>query len=189
MLNETIETLNKRLIDYFGKDTESERAIWRVVWSDDQFEDQLLQYTPEGIELTYPKWTNVPKYKMMGIKERYILERLVMVPTVNQNELVVKVSYEPMWTFEDANRFPLPPKWEAIRLIIDTVHCAIGHSERAKYPDPDKGKTPEQLVYEKKKEIEEIQLDLFGNETKEMDAVRLKEGIIVPSSYTRGEQK
>lgn len=181
---ERLETINQRLIDYFGVDTTSDRAIWRVVWSDDQYEKQLIYHTREGLELITPIWEERPKYPY--IKERFILERLVLVPIPNLSEMTDVVSYEPMWTFSDKNNNPLPPKWEAIKHIIDVVYSAIGkHNTTVKYRDPDSGKTTKDIIQEHRDRIAKIQMDLFGNETDVTDALGLKEGISVPTNYVK----
>lgn len=177
MLNEPIEVLNERLVEYFGKDTNTNRPIWRIVWSDDQLEKQLLNYTPEGLELIHPQWYEVPRYKMIGVHSRYVLERYVIVPERHAHEMTVKLSYEPMWVFEDKNGFPLPPKWEACKHIIDTVYLAIGKEVKAKYRDPDSGKSPKELIGEEAERIKAIETDLFGNETPTGDALAHNEGV------------
>jgi len=187
---EKIETLNKRLQEYFGLDTESDRPIWRLVWSDDQFEKQLLDHTPEGFQLIYPRWYEVPKYKMIGVKERFVLERLVLVPTPNQKEMTVAVSYEPMWVFTDRNDNFIYPKWEAIKHIVDCVYAAIGkHNSTVKYPDPKSGMTTKDLVEEERDRIKTIQEDLFGNETDVTDALNIGDGVVVPSNYEKKEKE
>src|SRR5262245_54380644 len=96
---EAINSLNQRLIDYFGHD-DLGRAIWRIVWSDFQYEKRLTQYSKEGFELIYPKVEELPKYPY--VKSKWVLERLVLVPEINELELPVsKVSYEPMWIFQN----------------------------------------------------------------------------------------
>lgn len=178
MINEPIEVLNERLIEHFGKDTNTNRPIWRVVWSDDQLEKQLLNYTPEGLELIHPQWYEVPRYKMIGVHSRYVLERFVIVPLVHEREITSKLSYEPMWVFEDKDGFPLPPKWEPIKHIIDTVYLAIGKTPgTAKYRDPDSGKKPEELIAEEADRIKQIQEDLFGNETPIGDSLAHNSGV------------
>jgi len=181
---EKIEVLNKRLEDYFGQDTYSDRPIWRLVWSDDQYEKQLLDYTPEGFKLIHPRWYEIPKYKIIGVHSRYILERLVIVPISNQKELTTTSSYEPMWVFSDRNDDFIYPKWQAIEHVIDCVYTAIGkHNSTVKYRDPDAGKSTRDLIEEERDKIKRIQDDLFGNETDVTDALNVKDGIVVPSNY------
>lgn len=182
---ERVETINKRLEEYFGRDDRN-LPIWRVIWSDDQFEKQLLSYTPEGLSLIYPEWREVPKYKMMGIHSRYILERLVAVPVLHTDEMVSKISYEPMWTFEDSDSNPMPPKWEACELIVNTVYAAQGKkTSEPLYHDDERGlATPELIEYHKER-VKDLQLDLFGNETDTGDALAYREGIVVPSNYKK----
>jgi len=182
---ERIDTINQRLVDYFGQDTESNRAIWRVTWSDFQTEKRLIYYTKEGLELLTPEVREVSKYPY--IKSRWILERLVLVPITDQTELPAsKISYEPMWVFENNKNEPLQPKWEAIEHIIDCIYTAIGkHNSRAKYKDPDSGLTTKDLVEKERARIKRIQEDLFGNETEVTDALNVKDAIVVPESYTK----
>lgn len=180
---ESIETLNKRLEEYFGKD-DLNRPIWRLVWSNEQYEKRLTNYSKEGLELITPVVMELRKYPY--IKDRYILERLVLVPEFQQSELPIsKVSYEPMWTFEDKHGNPLPPKWEPIKLVIDTIYLALGKevSGYPKYRDPDSGKTPKELIADEQERIKKLQEDLFGNETDTGDALAWKEGISVPHNY------
>jgi len=179
---EAIEKLNKRLDDHFGHD-DLGRAIWKIVWSDDQKEKRQTMYTKEGLELLYPVVIELPKYPY--IKEKWILERLVLVPEFQRPELAdVMISYEPMWTFEDKHGRALYPKWEAVRTIIDCVYLAIGkYNAFVKYKDPDSGKTTKQIVEEKRERIKQIQEDLFGNENDITDALASKAGVSVPHNY------
>jgi len=182
---ERVETINQRLKEYFGKDDRNE-PIWRVVWSDEQLEKQLLAYTPEGFELITPRWYTVPKYKMMGIHSRYILERLVTVPVTQAHELTQKLSYEPMWTFQDKFGNAVAPVWEAIELIINTVYAAQGKKTgEVLYHDEEKGMDKKELVIYHANRIKKIQDDLFGNETDTGDALAYREGVTVPSNYEK----
>src|SRR5689334_9373374 len=96
-LVEKIEVLNSRLVDHFGIDTVTGDAIWRIVFSEDQFEKRLGTYddiTKGGIYLrTVTEVREVPKYRQW-IHKKYILERLVLVPETNLPELpCLKQSY------------------------------------------------------------------------------------------------
>lgn len=181
---EAIETINSRLEDIYGKDTVSGRAIWRVVWSNDEMEKQLLHYTPEGIELLHPKWFEVPKYGMIGIKDTYVLERLVLVPEINLDDVTVKMSYEPMWMFQDKNGFPLPPKWEVCEFVIYNLYQKLGKPAPV-YKDPDASSSKEEHLAKENMRITKLQEDLFGNETNTGDALAYREGVSVPNNYER----
>ena len=173
---ERIETINKRLDDFFGHD-DLGRPIWRVVWSEDQFEKRLTNHTKEGLELLTPRMVELPKYKQY-IQERWILERLVIVPDINAHELTVKMSYEPMWVFQDDNGFPLPPKWEACKIVIDTVYAAIGKKNtEPRYQDPDARISKDELLHKEAERIKKLQEDLFGNETDTGDALAHNAGV------------
>lgn len=174
---EPTETLNTRLSEYFGRSWDN-RPVWRIVYSDEQFEKQLCEYSANGILLLVPEWREVHKYGW--IKHKYVLERLVAVPEINTKQLTTKTSYEPMWTFEDKFGNALPPKWEACELVVNTMLAATGQkSMRAKYIDP----MIEHPVEERRNRINKLQDDLFGNETEVGDALAHKQAIIVPRNY------
>lgn len=164
------EEINKRLKDHFGQ-ADSGDAIFRIVFSEDQFEKQLTEYTAEGLQLLYPEWREVPKYRQW-IHQKYILERLVAVPAINSKELTVKVSYEPLRVFERGDGTPLPPKWEAAKFTVDLLYHALGKENMwPKYMDP--GDPPEA----KEARLKQLQEELFGNETEVGDALAHKQGV------------
>lgn len=163
---ESIEVINKRLLDQYGR-FEDGRPNWRVVWSDDQFEKRWVNHTPEGLELLHPTVEERPKYWYS--RHRYILERLIPVPQFVESDLVEKTSYEPVWTFQDNAGNPLPPVWEAIFLLIKTVQANIasaGHNAPYKLPE-EMGNTKEAIAAR----VEKLQRELFGNETSVTDAL------------------
>ena len=89
-LTEPVDSINKQLVDHFGTDTITGLAMWRVVFSEDQFEKRLGTYddfTPSGIYLrTVTEVREVPKYRQW-IKRKYVLENLVLIPDINKKEL------------------------------------------------------------------------------------------------------
>ena len=96
---ESIHSLNDQLLDLYGIDTITGIPIWRIVWSDDQREIRKMDVSPSGIDLLHPMVFEVPKYPY--IRERYVLERLVIVPEQHQDELPAnKLSYEPIFVFQ-----------------------------------------------------------------------------------------
>ncbi len=179
-LAEPIEEINKKLVDYYGLDSNTGRPMWRVVWSDDQREKRLTTHTPEGIQLMYPQVMELKKYPY--IKEKWVLERLVIVPIVNERELPTsKLSYEPMYQFVNPNTGGYkPPTIAGARFIVDTVDAALGKvSLGAKYKDENTGSLEERI--ERVKKLEE---ELFGDESGLEGKTHLTgEGIVVPSNY------
>lgn len=181
-LAERIETINRQLVDQFGLETSINEPMFRVVFSDNQLEKRLGTYTdftPSGIfirEVTEVR--EVPKYQW--IKGRWVLERLVVVPDVNMIELpTTKLSYEPLWIFENQTGDYLPPRWDACKLIIDTMYAALGKSSLRKYIDSEAETTKEG----RDAKIQKLQEELFGNETPATDALAYKTGVVVPHSY------
>ena len=174
-LTETIESINRQLQDLYGIDTATGVPLWRIAWSDDQFEKRLMEYTPSGMQLCLPEVMEVRKYSY--VQHKYILERLVVVPDPYKAELAgEQFSYEPMWVFEDKDHNYLPPRLDASKFIIDTVYAAMGKKSLAKYIEK---------LEDSDQRVEKLQEELFGNETAVGDALAYKEGVSVPSNYVR----
>ncbi len=184
-LTETIQSLNLQLKDLFGIDTISGIPIWRIVWSEEQFENRLGtydDYSSAGLYLRTVKEVRlVPKYRQW-IQDKYVLERLVIVPIINEDELPdTKISYEPMWVFETNKGMYLPPRLDVAKFIIDSVYSAMGKSSLAKYKDPEYSQ--EESLELKKQRVNNLVEAVFGDETDVSDALTRKEGIVVPSNY------
>jgi len=172
---ESIETLNERLSEHFGHDSDTNDPIFRIVWSEEQFEKRLVSYTDSGIQLLFPEVRKVKKYPY--IRHLYVLERLVLVPEDDRNELAgLKKSYEPIWTYCDGERNPVPPIWTATKFVVDTLYAALGKTSMANYVE-------DTSQEEQERRIAKLHDELFGNETETTDALRYREGIVVPSSY------
>jgi hypothetical protein len=176
---ESLEILNQRLVDYFGKDTNSDRPIFRIVWADDEVERRYTHHTDAGIVLLFPEVREVKKYSYLP--HVFVLERLVIVPEEQQRELGVKTSYEPIWAYRDRNNNPLPPIWDATKLVIDSLYAALGKQGMAKYVDTEENTTKEG----REQQITKLHQELFGDETEVGDALRYGEGIVVPSNYSK----
>lgn len=183
-LTETINSLNRQLTDLYGIDTVTGRTIFRIVWSEDQFEKRLMDVTNEGLQLLYPEIREVPKYRQW-IKEKYVLERLVLVPDVNKKELGgIKQSYEPLFVFENAKGEYLPPKIQVCKIVIDSVYAAQGKGNLAKYKE-----TNEENLEKKRKEVEEMTAEIFGDETDISDALSRQEGVVLSDMSMKIEEK
>ncbi len=178
-MSETVESINKQLRDEYSLAWNGQ-PIWRVVWSEDQIEKRhgtYNDYTPGGMFLrTVTEWREVPKYRQW-IQEKFVLERLTVIPEINQDELVDKVSYEPVWVFEDNKGNPLPPKWVVAKIVVDSIYAATGKASLHKYVDPELD--PEY----KNKQLEDLQRELFANETNVGDALAHREAIVVPRNF------
>ena len=166
-LTEPLESINFQLIENFGIDTSTGDPIWRVVFSEDQFEKRLGTYDDYSGNIylrTVTEVRLVPKYRQW-IQKKYVLERLVVVPELNMPELpATKLSYEPIWVFEDINGNYLPPKWEAAKFIIDTIYAAqySNHNLR-KYVDDES--TQEKSLELKEQRVNSIIESLWGDQS------------------------
>lgn len=173
ILLEKIETINQNLIDWFSIDIVSGKPIWRVVWSETQFEKRLTAYTDSGIALVIPEVRELPKYRQW-IQNKYVLERLTIIPEINSDELPAeKISYEPIYVFENGKGDALPPKSVVAKYIIDCLYAAQGKNSLAKYIEDE----------DREKKVQEIQDYIFSDESEISDALSRQEGIVVPSNY------
>lgn len=169
-LPEEVKTINQRLIDHYGL-FENGQPRYRVVWSDDEIEKRLTNFTAEGFELPYSIVREVPKYRQY-IQHKFVLEGLVGVPEYQQEEALNKISYEPLWVFQDANNNPLPPKWQVIELVMRTLEGQMEHHA------PYKGGLEEDMTIEGMQEKERIMSEaLFGNESDIGDALSHGDGV------------
>lgn len=175
---ESIETLNTRLIDFFGTDANTGQPMFRIVWANDQLEKRLVGESEEGVQYLFAEVKEVKKYPYL--KDLYVLEQLVLVPEAQAHELPTsKMSYEPLWAYCRDNRMPVPPVWPATKLIIDTMMAMKGVRSLRQYVDSEENTTPEG----REQRIAKLHAELFGDETEVGDALRYKEGIVVPNNY------
>jgi len=172
--------LNRRLREHFGIDTASFSPMWRVVWSDDQIEKRLTNYTKEGFELLTPMMVELPKYSW--IKQKYVLEQLVVVPDMHAKELTTKISYEPIWVFQDDQGDYLPPKWEMTEFVINAIYAVRGKPNLAKYKEKLTDLNTREGIEAR---VNEVEAQLFGNETSTGDALAHGDAIVVPHNYEK----
>jgi hypothetical protein len=184
-LTEPIENINQQLIDHFGIDTVTGQAMWRVAWSEDQFEKRYGTYddfTPAGLYIrTVTEVRLAPKYRQW-ICEKYVLERLTIVPDVNLGDLPTnKTSYEPLYVFEDRHGNYLPPRFDACKFVIDTIYAATGKQSLAKYKDPEDSQ--EASLELKRQRVESLVEELFGDQSALDYTTVTGESIIVPRNF------
>src|SRR5215212_5877995 len=115
---ESVETLNKRLKERYGRFSTTAIPLYRVVWSDDEYEKRWTWLTKEGFDLNHPEVREVPKYKQWA-PHVYFLERTMARPPAGKDEgmPVDEIGYEPLWCFQDHHGNALPPKWEVCEIV------------------------------------------------------------------------
>lgn len=176
-----VSDINLALERKYGKFDTTDKPLYRVVWSEDQIEKRLVSHNDNGFELLIPEVREVPKYRQW-IKEKWLLEALTEVPVVNQNELPASaLSYECVWVFEDKKGNYLPAHLEVCHIVIGQIRKNVAGMFGVKYQDPEL--TPEGSIEEKQKRVAKLEEMLFGNETDVTDALRYKDGVVVPSNY------
>ena len=105
--------INRKLIEVYGLSLDG-NPKYKLVWSENETEKRRRTISSSGQVIEEVR--EVPKYSY--VCERWILE--VYVPTDN-DELTTKISYEPLWVFQDKNGNYLPPVWPAIEIIIQAM--------------------------------------------------------------------
>jgi hypothetical protein len=176
---EPIESINKQLRNMFGIDSMTGRTMFRVVWSEEQFEMRMTDRTETGIQLLTPVLKELPKYRQW-ITEKYVLERLVIVPEPDRKELPTSIlSYEPVWVFKSKDDTYVPPTFWACKFVIDTLYAALGKQSMAKYVD-EESKHPQEV---KEKRINKLTEELFGDESFLLGRTITGEATTVPQSY------
>lgn len=178
-----ITRINQKLVDEFGIDSSTGQPIWRVVWSDDQYEKRLMPTTDGGLTLLFPEVREVPKYRQW-IPHKWVLEQLVVVPDMNIKELpTVKLSYEPMFPFEDRLGNATQPTFHAAKFIVDTVYAAKGKGSLNKYTDPEA--TQEGALAAKEARLDELVESIFGDETDVSDHLARQTGVVISDDKFR----
>ena len=174
-IRETIESINEKLLNEFGVELScGNQPRFRVVFSEDQYEKRLTNFTDEGFQLLHPEVRLLPKYKQW-VRSKFILERLV--PISGETDLTTKVSYEPAWVFQDKSGNYLPPFFDGCKHVIESMFSAMGRSNTfVKYKD--NSTSPEERALELKR----VEDQLFGNETDIGDHLAYKTGIVVPGN-------
>ncbi len=180
-MNVQIKEINTLLDDYFGQ--LDNRPKWRVAWSDDQLETRYGDFedrTKEGLLIRrVSEWRQLPKYKQYINPSRWLLERLLEMPSL-EIKFAVKLSYECVWAF-DVDQIP---NWVVIRSIVETVNLNMEKADNyIKYPDPDRD--PKEAKANKEARLQGLEEALFGNETDTGDALAYKQGV----GFTTSKEK
>lgn len=166
-LVEPIDHINDLLEKQFGKH-DDQRPRYRVVLAAEQTEKRWMTHTDEGLKLLYPEVREVIKYQHIK-PDRYVLEQLSIVPGGVETDLIEKLSYEPLWTFEDRHGDYLPPRFDMCKYIIDAIFDRLNN------------RTPRHIIKDdperEAKELARVEEFLFGDETKVTDALGLGLGV------------
>lgn len=167
-LRESIEYINEKLLAEYGRSIDDGRPNYRVVWSDDQLEKRVVTHDTHGNELILPEVDLRPKYRQY-IRHRYVLERLTVV--IGETDLLEKIPYEVVWTFQSKSGKYLPPWFEGCRFIIENILLNMAvKNYYVKYKDT---MSKEEYI----RQIEKTEAELFGNETDVGDALAHGSGV------------
>lgn len=160
------EEVSQMLKDNYGIDVASGLPMWRIAWSDDQYEHRLGTYedrTESGLfirEVTEVRL--VPKYSQW-VPHKYVLEHLEAVPIQNMLELPeVKISYEPKYVFEDKNGNYLPIHPQVAKIQVEFFELAKSLARPQKIKDPD---AENNGLVAKAERINKLMDELYGEDS------------------------
>ena len=191
--SESIESINKRLKDTYGRFSTTDIPLYRVVWGDDELEKSWTWLTHEGFELNHPVVIEKPKYKQWA-PHVYFLERFLVRPPAGSDEgmPVESTGYEPLWCFMDHNQNALPPLYSVCEIVIESVLVAaakaVGVHKTAKYKDPYSGLKTEEIIEKQRVALDKLEKDLFGNETPANTAIAHGWGVSLNHSERNKEE-
>lgn len=160
---ETIQSLNQRLLDRYGRFADTNYPNFRLVLAGEQLERVhavFRDFTSEGIFIREVEETReIPKYT--NIKpDIYVLEAPMVVPSFQQTTLVTKLSFECVWAFRDKEGKAIYPVWRALEFLVDTI---LGNAQKHYTIERE---TPEM----RQKRLDEIYEELYGGISKVEDA-------------------
>lgn len=119
---EVLDSINKRLIQYYGHHVSANLPNFRLVWSTDQKETRRIQ----GLSL-YPEFKEVPKYPFYP--DVFVFEKYTEIGPQRELMNISGYSYEPLWVFHDwPNGQKKVPTWEAIQYFLK--NAVFNHREK-----------------------------------------------------------
>lgn len=189
--SEKLETLNERLKTIYGFFSSTDQPLYRIVWGPDQMEKRWVEYSKEGFALSTPRIEERPKYKQY-MASCFVLERCRAVPEGVDLVTEQGFAYDVIWAYLTHNDTAVPPEWLATQVIIETVikaeHAARGSEYKVKYKDPLAGLKTREIKEHHRAEVDKLERDLFGNETKENTAIAHGWGVSLNHSERNKEE-
>lgn len=166
----TIQEINKKLEDYYGKDLYG-NPKFRLSWSNFQVEKRKGTFNEFSGDLFVRQTTGVKEVKKYPyIDSRWVLEIISPNP---YDDVDTKLSYEPLWVFQNAHGDYVEPIWRAVNFVIT---C---------YLNPQK-LTPGQIESEDEREFAKEVLYfenlLAGESSWVSNALITGEGVVVPEN-------
>lgn len=181
---EHVAKINELLERDYGKH-DNNLPVYRVAWSEDQFEYRYGTYkkfTSSGIYIgEQTGFLHVPKYRQW-LPEQWVLEQLT--PTEGNSELTEKLSYEPLFPFKKHE-----PDYEVCKIVIENILYAMN-----KRPEPYKPKFEELQTKEAiEARVEKLMAILFDQSDDLVNKMSYGEATFIDSTKqfvpTSGEGK
>lgn len=144
---ESIEVINKRLIEIYGRTTDN-RARFRIVWSGDQLEKRYGTFTEYYGNIFLREVTCVKEVKKYDyiVPAKYVLEELKYY---ENPEIPFEYShYEALWSFMNKEREPLWPKWDIVKIVVESRLNSIKKTISDYYDEDQKALAKEILEFE-----------------------------------------
>jgi len=171
--------LNSKIADVFGKNVAG-LPKYRVVWSSDEKEKRFgtfNEYYGDIFLRSHTGVKGVPKYDWLP--DRWVLEKLT---PVSNPELLVKVSYEPVFVLQSAKGEFLPLNYDVIVIVINALENPIRRPARTEKSDW----SDEQLEFEAEKAKFRAILDAAGR-SELQQKFQMKEAVVVSADIPVGD--
>ncbi len=174
----TTEEINRKLVEYFGKDIYG-KAYYRVVYSSSQIENRYGTFeikTEAGIYLrTETCWKLVPKYPLFP--DTYIFEKL-MENSGQNKEIEIGMCYEPIWRFVNKAGDRVEVEWWACEAIVKADRAI----KKLQMSPSDIEAAEELKMAQEKMKFK----DIIKNESPYLAGmIKSGEAIVVPSNYSK----
>lgn len=153
-----VERINKYLVESFGATLQG-KPLWRLVWSDKQFEYRHGTFHEFWNDIFLRSETTTklrPKYS--HVKERWILERYFpseFTQCAELPEASLAGSYEPIYVFQDKEGNYLAPNLRVVDFFIRMAEKSPRVSQKQREQD-----IIDELLRREQREVEEIALAL-----------------------------
>jgi hypothetical protein len=175
------KVMNDRLLEMYGRHLSTDKANFRVTWSEDQFEKRFGTFNVYYGDVFVREEVgirSVPKYEYLD--HQWVVERLH--PNYYKDVMEGEYIYEPLWAFPKN----LPLKWEAIDYCVKMALKLLPIDYEKRTPQTEK-EAINQDNQRKAEEVKEARRELDNISDPSELELRLKDGDAVSLSGKKFE--
>lgn len=179
-MSENAKIINRKLLEYFGTGRNSEKQLFRLVWSEGLTEKRFGIFSKWYGHIYLGEETGVKEVKKYNwVKERWVLE--VYTPT-QKSVLDIKLGddYETVWVFQDNKGEYLRPIWPVVEILCKTwINQVVNPKKRTEKMDAS------DYEIQLNKEVEDF-IDMLEVSTPMQTRFRYGEAVILPGEKKDG---